>query len=74
MIDADDPASISYLTDGWHGSRLTLVSTNHKDQLLPPNRILYEVNSPRQFTVTWEMLGSGAWQREPSVTCVKGGN
>jgi len=74
MIDADDPASVSYVTEGWHGTKLTLISTDHKDQLMPPNRIVYEVIDPQQFTVTWEMLDDGAWQKDPRFTCVKVGD
>jgi hypothetical protein len=74
MIDADDPASVSYVTDGWHGTKLTLISTDHKDQLMPPSRIVYEVIDPQQFTVTWEMRDDGAWQKDRRFTCAKVGD
>jgi hypothetical protein len=39
MIDADDPASVAYFTEGWKGKRLLLTSANDKGQLAPPHRI-----------------------------------
>jgi hypothetical protein len=71
MIDADDPASIGYSTEGWDGRRLMLASTNDKDQSAPPHRILYVVNDSHRFTVTWEMLEGTDWKAEPAFMCIK---
>jgi len=71
MIDADDPTSISYFTDGWIGKTLMLTSTNNKDQLASPHRIQYVVNDSQRFTVIWEMLNGTAWKAEPGFMCVK---
>jgi hypothetical protein len=71
MIDADDPASIAYFTEGWNGKMLLLTSTNDKGQLAPPHRIQYDINDSRRFTVTWEVLEGAAWKAEPGVTCIK---
>ncbi len=71
MIDADDPTSIAYVTEGWNGPKLMLASTNDKDQLARPHRILYVVNDSHRFTVTWEMLEGTEWKAEPSFTCIK---
>lgn len=71
MIDADDPTSITYFTEGWSGKKLMLTSTNDKDQLALPHRIQYVVNDSRRFTVTWEMLEGTDWKAEPSFMCIK---
>ena len=71
MIDADDPTSVAYFTEGWSGKELVLTSTNGKDQLAPPHRIQYVVNDSHQFTVTWEMLEDTNWKGEPSFMCSK---
>jgi hypothetical protein len=71
MFDADDPASISYFTEGWNGKTLLLTSANDKGQLAPPHRIQYDVNDSHRFTVTWEMLQGTAWRSEPAVKCIK---
>ena len=71
MIDADDPTSIAYFTEGWNGQTLMLASTNDKDQLAPPHRIQYVVNDPHRFTVTWEMLEGSDWKAEPGFMCIK---
>jgi hypothetical protein len=71
MIDADDPASEAYFTDGWHGNKLTLTSTNDQGQLAPPDRVQYDINDSRRFTVTWEMFEGTSWKAEPGVKCVK---
>jgi hypothetical protein len=71
MIDADDPTSVAYFTEGWSGKELVLTSTNGKDQLAPPHRIQYVVNDSHQFTVTWEMLEGTDWKTEPGVMCIK---
>ena len=71
MIDADDPASIAYFTEGWTGTTLMLTSTNDKGQLAPPHRIQYDINDSRRFTVTWEDLEGAAWKAEPGVECIK---
>ncbi|QNI30633.1 hypothetical protein H7849_16000 [Alloacidobacterium dinghuense] len=71
MIDADDPTSISYFTEGWTGKTLMLTSTNNKDQSALAHRIQYVVNDSHQFTVTWEMLEGTDWKAEPSVMCNK---
>jgi hypothetical protein len=70
MIDADDPTSIAYFTEGWNGQELMLASTN-KDQMSRRHRILYVVNDSHRFTVTWEMLEGTDWNAEPGVTCIK---
>src|SRR5271168_4503236 len=54
MIDADDPTSVAYLTEGWNGNKLMLTSTNDKDQLSLPHRIQFDVNDSHRFTATWE--------------------
>ena len=71
MIDADDPASIAYFTEGWSGEKLVLTSTNGKDQFKLPHRIQYVVNDSHRFTVTWEMLEGSDWKAEPSFMCIK---
>jgi hypothetical protein len=71
MIDADDPTSITYFTEGWSGKKLMLTSTNDKDQLALPHRIQYVVNDSRRFTVTWELLEGTDWKAEPSFMCMK---
>jgi hypothetical protein len=71
MIDADDPASISYFTDGWNGKTLLLTSANNKGQLAPPHRIQYDVNDSHRFTVTWESLQGTTWKADPGVKCIK---
>jgi hypothetical protein len=71
MIDADDPTSIAYFTEGWNGQELMLASTNDKDQMSRRHRILYVVNDSHRFTVTWEMLEGTDWNAEPGVTCIK---
>jgi hypothetical protein len=71
MVDADDPTSISYFTEGWTGKTLMLTSTNDKDQLASPHRIQYVVNDSHRFTVTWEMLEGTDWKAEPSFMCIK---
>jgi hypothetical protein len=71
MIDADDPASISYFTEGWNGKTLLLTSVDDKGQLAPPHRIQYDVNDSHRFTVTWELLQGTAWKADPGVKCVK---
>lgn len=71
MIDADDPTSIAYFTEGWKGQKLMLASTNDEDQLAPPHRIQYEVNDSHRFTMTWEMLEGTDWKAEPSFMCIK---
>ena len=71
MIDAEDPTSIAYFTEGWSGKRLVLTSTNGKDQLALPHRIRYVVNDSHRFTVTWEMLEGTNWTAEPSFVCSK---
>jgi len=71
MIDADDPSSISYFTEGWNGKTLLLTSANDSRQLAPPHRIQYDVNDSHRFTVTWELLQGTAWKAEPGVKCIK---
>jgi len=71
MIDADDPTSIAYFTEGWNGQKLMLASTKDKDQLARPHRILYVINDSHRFTVTWEMLEGTEWKAEPGVMCIK---
>jgi hypothetical protein len=71
MIDADDPASISYFTEGWNGKTLLLTSANDKGQLAPPHRIQYDVNDSHRFTVTWESLQGTAWKADQGVKCIK---
>jgi hypothetical protein len=71
MIDADDPASVAYFTEGWNGKRLLLTSANDKGQLAPPHRIQYDVDDSHRFTVTWELLEGTAWKAEPGVKCIK---
>ena len=73
MIDADDPASEAYFTEGWHGKTLLLTSVNDKSQSVLPNRIQYDVDDSHRFTVTWQMLEGTAWKAEPGVECVKVG-
>jgi hypothetical protein len=71
MIDANDPASIAYFTEGWNGQMLLLTSTNDEGQLAPPHRIQYDINDASRFTVTWEYLEGASWKAEPGVTCIK---
>jgi hypothetical protein len=71
MIDADDPASISYVTEGWHGTHLIFKSVDASDRPFPPHHILYEVKTSHQFTVSWEILDGGEWIRDPAFTCSK---
>jgi len=71
MIDADDPASVAYFTEGWNGNKLLLTSTNDKGQLAPPHRIQYDIDDSHRFTVTWVLLEGTAWKAEPSVKCIK---
>jgi hypothetical protein len=71
MIDADDPTSVAYSTEGWSGKKLVFTSSNGKDQLALPHRIQYVVNDSHQFTVTWEMLEGTDWKAEPSFMCIK---
>ena len=71
MIDADDPASEAYFTEGWHGKTLLLTSVNDKSQSVLPHRIQYDVDDSHRFTVTWEMLEGTAWKAEPGVKCIK---
>ena len=71
MIDADDPTSVAYLTEGWNGNKLMLTSTNDKDQLSLPHRIQFDVNDSHRFTATWELLEGAAWKAEPGVVCTK---
>jgi hypothetical protein len=71
MIDADDPTSISYFTEGWNGQKLMLASTNNKDQVASPHRIQYVVNDSHRFTVIWEMLEGTEWKAEPGFMCIK---
>jgi hypothetical protein len=71
MIDADDPASVAYFTEGWNGKRLLLTSANDKGQSAPPHRIQYDINDLRRFTVTWEVFEGTAWKAEPGVRCIK---
>jgi hypothetical protein len=71
MIDADDPASVAYSTEGWNGKKLLLTSTNDKGQLGLPLRIQYDVDDSRRFTVTWETLEGAAWKAEPGFKCIK---
>ena len=71
MIDADDPASEAYFTEGWHGKTLLLTSVNNKSQSVLPHRIQYDVDDSHRFTVTWEMLEGTAWKAEPGVKCIK---
>jgi hypothetical protein len=71
MIDADDPASEAYFTEGWHGKTLLLTSVNDKSQSALPHRIQYDVDDSHRFTVTWELLEGTAWKAEPSVKCIK---
>jgi len=73
MIDADDPASVAYFTEGWNGNKLLLTSTNDKGPLALPHRIQYDVDDSHRFTVTWEMLEGTAWKAEPGVECIKVG-
>ena len=73
MIDADDPASEAYFTEGWHGKTLLLTSVNDKTQSVLPHRIQYDVDDSHRFTVTWEMLEGTAWKAEPGVECIKVG-
>ena len=69
MIDADDPASISYVTEGWRGTHLTFKSVDTIDRLFPPHHISYEVKTSKQFTVSWEILDGSEWIRDPAFTC-----
>ena len=71
MIDADDPTSVAYLTEGWNGNRLILTSTNENYQLALPHRIQFDVNDSHRFTVTWELLEGTAWKAEPAFMCIK---
>jgi len=71
MIDADDPTSVAYLTDGWNGNRIMLTSTNETYQLALPHRIQFDVNDSHRFTVTWELLEGAAWKAEPAFKCIK---
>lgn len=73
MIDADDPASAAYFTEGWKGKKLLLASTNDKGQFGLPHRIQYDVDDSRQFTVTWEILEGTTWKAEPGFKCTKVG-
>ncbi len=73
MIDADDPASEAYFTEGWHGKTLLLTSVNDKSQSVLPHRIQYDVDDSHRFTVTWQMLEGTAWKAEPGVECIKVG-
>jgi hypothetical protein len=71
MIDADDPSSVEYLTEGWNREELMLTSTNDKDQLALPHRIQFDINDSHRFTVTWELLDGAAWKAEPDFMCTK---
>jgi hypothetical protein len=71
MIDADDPTSIAYLTEGWNGNRLMLTSTNENHQSALQHRIQFDVNDSHRFTVTWELLEGAAWKAEPAFMCIK---
>jgi hypothetical protein len=71
MIDADDPASVTYFTDSWNGNRRLLTSANDKGQLAPPHRIQYDVDDSHRFTVTRERLEGTAWKAEPGGKCIK---
>jgi hypothetical protein len=74
MIDADDPASVSYVTEGWRGTQLTFKSVDTIDRPFPPHHILYEVKTSKQFTVSWEILDGNEWIRDPAFTCSKTAN
>jgi len=74
MIDADDPASVVYSTEGWSGKSIVLTSTITEDQLGLPHRIRYDVNDSHRFSVTWEMLEGTDWKAEPEFTCIKVGS
>jgi hypothetical protein len=50
MIDADDPASEAYFTEGWHGKTLLLTSVNKKSQSVLPHRIQYDVDDSHHET------------------------
>jgi hypothetical protein len=71
MIDADDPSSISYFTEGWNGKTLLLTSADDKGQVALPHRIQYDINDSHRFTVTWELLQGTSWKVEPGVKCIK---
>jgi hypothetical protein len=71
MIDADDPTSVAYLTEGWSGKRLMLTSTNENHQSALPHRIQFDVNDSHRFTVTWELLEGAPWKAEPAFMCIK---
>jgi hypothetical protein len=71
MIDAGDPTSVAYLTEGWNRNRLILTSTNENYQLALPHRIQFDVNNSHRFTVTWELLEGAAWKAEPAFMCTK---
>ena len=71
MIDADDPASLSYLTEGWRGTHLIFKSVDASDREFPSHQICYEIKSSKQFTVSWEILDGGRWIGDPVFTCNK---
>jgi hypothetical protein len=71
MIDPEDPAYAAYATDGWHDDRLTLTPIVGGAQSSPWYRLIYEVQGPAQFTISWELWNDKDWNVQSVFTCKK---
>jgi len=71
IIDPDDPAYAAYSTTGWHDSTLTLTPIPGRTQTPPWHRLVYEVQGPTQFTISWQLWKDKGWNVQPVFTCKK---
>ncbi len=70
-FDANNFGYGFYSSDGWHGSSLTLVSTDVASYPTP-NRFVYTVGGPSDFTVEWQRRDKGAWKTGDRLLCRRG--
>jgi hypothetical protein len=71
LIDAKDPAAIHYSTHGWDGDQLTLTSGVSEGSATFPHRILYRLEGPSRFTVTWQLYENGSFQSYAPSDCTR---